>query len=203
MSINNIVSRLDLDVTLQVGAISPNSLGVRVDDLGGLTFDANGLTIYLNPDIPGGLISSSDDGLALDPEFLFGTFAVFIDSDAWKAMYATPISIIASGGSNTLISIDRYEIISDYGTTQYSGGGNVLLQYGNTAHGAGVAATQLIANTTFNAMTANAIFRADGSIANGSVPQINTAVYLTNDGGAFADGDSTFDLTVWYKIYNP
>lgn len=116
-------------------------------------------------------------------------------------MYATPVSIIAAAGANTAIVIQRMVLETVYGTTQSAAGGAVALQYGNAAHGAGALATATIAAATLNGDTASTLNMAAGAAADVLLSAAaNTAVYISNQTGAFTTGDSTYFVHVWYEV---
>lgn len=116
------------------------------------------------------------------------------------AMYATPFSIIAAPAAGNMVVIDKVVLTMDYGTTAYTGGGAINLQYGNTAHAAGPAASATIAaaNVEGSASVVNAAGGAISAVATTAIAA--TAVYISNATAAFATGDSTFTVNVWYKI---
>jgi hypothetical protein len=122
-----------------------------------------------------------------------------------KALYDTPVQLIAAPGAGKLILIDSILWDIAYGTTQYTGGGAIQAQYGNTAHGAGSPASASIAAATLNGVAASG-FIANGSGAatlNAPATVENTAVYLSNATADFASGDSTATLYVRYRVVTP
>lgn len=120
------------------------------------------------------------------------------------AMYATPRQLVAAGGAGTLIIVDSVWISATFVSAQYTAGGVIAPQYGNTAHGAGVAATGTIAAATLNAVAASSQL----SFPNAAVVAANTAcenlgIFLSNATAAFATGDSTLSVTTYYRIITP
>jgi hypothetical protein len=118
-----------------------------------------------------------------------------------KALYDTPVQLVAAPGSGKMVVIDSINWDITYGAAQFTAGGAIAAQYGNTVHGAGPAASGSIAAATLNAVA------ADTELSQGSVAlnvaksaAANTAVYLSNATQDFASGDSTASLTVRYHI---
>lgn len=118
-----------------------------------------------------------------------------------KALYDTPVQLIAAPGAGKLVVIDKIVWDIAYGTTQYTAGGAIAAQYGNSAHGVGDAASSSIAAATLNAVAANEVLSASSTqIVSVKTNCINAAVYLSNATADFATGDSTATLYVYYKI---
>lgn len=117
-------------------------------------------------------------------------------------MYAAPKEIIAAQGANTIIDVvGRPKIELNYGTTQFTNGGVVLLQYDSTIHGAGSPVTGDIAAAGFTGATADTVFAGDPSVALALASVVvNKGVYLSNKTAAFATGDSTFVVHVGYRV---
>jgi hypothetical protein len=122
-----------------------------------------------------------------------------------KALYDTPVQLVAAPGAGKLILIDSILWDIAFGTTQYTAGGAIQAQYGNTVHGAGSPASASIAAATLNGIAASG-FIANGSGAatlNAPATVENTAVYLSNATADFATGDSTATLYARYRVVTP
>lgn len=143
----------------------------------------------------------SSTSLELKPSYMNVT-EVSLSAAQWNGMYATPFQIIAAPGANKVIVVNQVLINLLYGTTQFAGGGAVGLQYGNTAHLAGAAASATEAGTDFTGVTVGALFRLNGGLGTGQSTTncANTAVYISNLAGAFTTGDGTFKVWVWYQV---
>lgn len=115
------------------------------------------------------------------------------------AMYDTPILLIPAPAAGTLNLVQSAVWNINYGGTVFANGGAIVIQYKNTVHGAGVAATATISAATLIAATANTslIFGAVSSIL--SANTIGQALYLSNASGDFTGGTST--TTVLNIIY--
>lgn len=122
-----------------------------------------------------------------------------------KALYDTPVQLVAAPGSGKLILIDSILWDIAFVSAQYTAGGAIQAQYGNTVHGAGSPASASIAAATLNGVAASG-FIANGSGAatlNAPATVENTAVYLSNATADFATGDSTATLYVRYRVVTP
>lgn len=126
---------------------------------------------------------------------------VALSNANFLGMYATPVSIIAATGANTAIVVNRMVLETVFGTTQSAAGGAVALQYGNAAHGAGPLATATISAATLNGDAASSLNEAASAIADVALTAaVNTAVFISNQTGAFTTGDSTYFVHVWYSV---
>lgn len=124
---------------------------------------------------------------------------VAISAAEFNGMYAAPKLLVAAGGANTLLVLDKVDLLMTYVSAAYADGGVVAVQYDSTANGAGV-----IASTTLSAATFQAAVSTGFMFNTGVVPQtfstcVNKGLYLSNITGAFTTGDSTFVAHVWYK----
>lgn len=129
------------------------------------------------------------------------TATVTLTAAQITALYDTPVQLIAAPGAGKLVVIDKIVWDIAYGTTQYTAGGAIAAQYGNSAHGVGDAASSSIAAATLNAVAANEVLSASSTqIVSVKTNCINAAVYLSNATADFATGDSTATLYVYYKI---
>lgn len=123
-----------------------------------------------------------------------------ITSTAFKAMYATPIVLVAAGGANTLFDVADFVLETNYASTQYASGGAIAVQYDSTVHGAGAPASATIAAATVNGYAADAVIAVEGSLASATAAAtVNKGLYLSNATGAFDTGDSTFNYHLWYR----
>lgn len=119
-----------------------------------------------------------------------------------QALYATPLLMIPAQGVHTWVvcGTSYYEFI--YGTTQYTAGGALGLQYDSTTHAGGTAASATEAAATINGFAANNGFTLAGAATGTMASMVNKGIYLANATAAFATGDSTMTVTIPYKVIN-
>lgn len=127
---------------------------------------------------------------------------VTVTSAQILGMYAAPVLIIPSPGTNKLILMNQISGTLIYNTTQYTAGGAIGLQFGSTIHGAGEPASATLAAATFNGYAASNSFQlvVDNSAVLASA--VGLGIYLSNATAAFATGDSKLLLNVSYQIVN-
>lgn len=129
--------------------------------------------------------------------------AVAVSAAEFNGMYAAPKLLIAAGGANTFISVERAVLAMTFVSAAYAAGGVVGLQYDSTVHGAGVAATNTEAAADFFAAASTA-FSFDGVSGNTVAiapfsTTVNKGVYLSNLTQAFTTGDGTWVVHLWYR----
>lgn len=156
--------------------------------------------------------ASGTGGLVVDSGFgtnnIVRYASVAITAAEFNGMYAAPKLIVAAPGANTMIIVDRIELILTYGSAPFANGGNVTFQYDSTVHGAGLPATNTQAAGDYG-QTASAVFLFNGvqgdtsgtefaviPFANG----VNKGLYLSNITGAFTTGNSNFVCKVHYHL---
>jgi hypothetical protein len=130
--------------------------------------------------------------------------AVPMTAANFKALYDTPLLMVAAGGANTLIVLKRAVIAMTFVSADYAAGGVVGFQYDSTAHGAGVAASTTEAAADFFA-AASTSFAFNGVSGNTVAiapftTTVNKGLYLSNLTQDFTTGDSTFVVHLWYSI---
>jgi len=121
----------------------------------------------------------------------------------WAAMYGAPVQILAAtvAGSGKVIIVDSFDINYTFVAAGYTGGGATLLQYGNTTHGGGIAATSTLAAAGFSDQTASMSVKVAGALAvNATASLANTGIYISNQTAAFATGDGTFTYYLRYHV---
>jgi hypothetical protein len=118
-----------------------------------------------------------------------------------QALYDTPVLLVAAQGAGTMVVIDSINWDITFVSAQYTAGGAIQAQYGNTVHGAGPAASGSIAAATLNAVAASTELSQGGTaLVVAKTAASNVAVYLSNATADFATGDSTASLTVRYHV---
>lgn len=125
---------------------------------------------------------------------------VSVTAAEFKGMYVTPKALVAAPGVATSqhLLLDA-RVFLDYGTTQFTGGGAVYVQYDSTTLGAGTKASATLAAAGFTGAVADSTGQFAGAQAVAAASTtLNKGLYLSNDTAAFAAGDSTFKVDVWY-----
>lgn len=129
---------------------------------------------------------------------------VAVTAAEFNGMYAAPKLLLAAGGANTLIVLERAALVMTFVSAAFAAGGVVSIQYDSTANGAGVAASNSQAAADFFA-AASTTFMMNGVSGNTVAiapftTSVNKGLYLSNVSGAFTTGDNTFVVHLWYKI---
>ena len=142
--------------------------------------------------------------IALD---VAATVSISLTAAQFKALYDTPIQVIAAPGAGKLVLVDSVLIDYAYSTAQYTAGGAIGLQYGNASNLRGPSASGTLAAATLNAVAASGYLSLSGSAG---VPlnvaasaSLNTAVYISNDTQDFASGSGTFNVYIKYRVVTP
>ena len=116
-------------------------------------------------------------------------------------MYATPIQLLPAPGAGMLIVVRQVVFSINFLNTQYANGGNIALQYGSAAAGAGVKACNVLSAATFNAWNVSSGISVDGLVANSSnANTVNQGLYLSNDTAPFINGNNILHASIWYAI---
>lgn len=126
--------------------------------------------------------------------------AVPITASAFNGMYGAPVQLVAAQGANTLVVLDKIDLLQTYGTAAFAAGGTVAAQYDSTIHGAGVIASTTLANTAFQGTVSAGFMFNTGVVTQTFTTCVNKGLFLSNIGAAFTTGDSTFVAHVWYKV---
>ncbi len=112
-----------------------------------------------------------------------------------QAMGVTPVELLAAAAAGTYYVIDQVEFIHTYSTAQYSGGGDVQIQYDS-----GAVAIVLFADTIITAASSTqtvvqpTIYDLDAATGSSNgfavAGAVAKSVTITNAGGAFAAGNA-------------
>lgn len=130
-----------------------------------------------------------------------GGTTVNISSANITSMFGAPVQILPAPGAGNVYLIHGFAINYAFNTAAYTGGGSITLQYGNTPAAAHGVITSTISATAFNSTTNTFSFApGDGTVVSGTQAYVNTAVYISNIGGAFATGSGTANVIVYYSI---
>ncbi len=120
-----------------------------------------------------------------------------------EAMYATPVAAVGltAPGAGEIAIIKSATLNYTFGTAAFAAGGAITLQYGNTAHAAGVAAITPITQTGFTDQTVSMIEKTGGVLAANTVTAVaNTALYWSNPGAAFTTGGGSITYYIEYIV---
>jgi hypothetical protein len=114
-------------------------------------------------------------------------------------MYATPVLILTTPPTNFAWRVVSVTYASVLGSS-ITGGGDVFLQYGNTAHGAGTHCSTALAATTLQAQDDDYYYYADGVI-DGVLQSVaaRKGIYISNITGAYTVGPSEFNVNLVYQ----
>jgi predicted RecA/RadA family phage recombinase len=159
-----------------------------VNALGGQTTDAT-VRVRLIP-LGFGPVQAADT----DPS-LIQKAVVTLTAAQIMAMYGAAVSILPSPAAGQTLVIDQIIAQMKPGATQFTGGGAVSFQY----HGTGVVPhSSSIPATTINSATAseNVVPPPTGVIQ----PPSATGIDITNATAAFATGNGTMVVTVFYSL---
>jgi hypothetical protein len=126
--------------------------------------------------------------------------AVAVTAANFNGMYAAPKLLVAAAGANTLLVLDRIELVMTYGSANYAAGGVAAVQYDSTANGAGVIASTTLSAATFQAAASTTFTMNAGVVPFPFTTTVNKGLYLSNITGAFTTGDSPMVAHVWYKV---
>jgi hypothetical protein len=125
---------------------------------------------------------------------------VAVSAAEFNGMYAAPKLLVAAGGANTQLILDKCCLVMTYGAANYAAGGVAAVQWDSTANGAGVIASSTLAAATFQAAASTTFTFNGGVVAAPFTTTVNKGLYLSNITGAFTTGDSNFVAHVWYKV---
>ena len=122
--------------------------------------------------------------------------SVALTSANLKAMYATPVQLLAAPGSGSSYIIHKVLFRMTCTSTAYTSGGNVYLQYTTNTTAVTTAADLPTSIVTGSAGTTDSM--VNGIDVN-SLSQ-NDTISITNATGAFATGTGTAVVYIWYSV---
>ena len=126
--------------------------------------------------------------------------AVPITAAEFNGMYGAPKLLVAAGGANTLLVLDRMVLAMTYNSAAYAAGGVAAAQYDSTINGAGVQASSTTVASAFQATASTSYPSIGGVVAAPFATTVNKGLYLSNITAAFTTGDSPMVAHVWYKV---
>lgn len=113
-----------------------------------------------------------------------------------KALFTTPITLVAAGGAGTIIVVDRISFGSTFVTPAYAGANNLEFRYTNAA---GTKVTVDIASATLNFAAGTQYSTAPG-VTTELIPVANAAIVVCVPVANPTAGNSLVTLTVTYRI---
>ena len=119
---------------------------------------------------------------------------VELTADQIIGMNAAPVTVVAAKGSGKVLELVGVVAIFDYGTVQFTGGGDVTLaeETSGTSLSAalGVAVIQAAADSITKVLSIGATLSE------------NKAIQITNATAPFATGDGVLRLKIAYRVHN-
>lgn len=185
---------------------SAGNVATAVSMSGDATLDNAGVLTIATGAVSGSKIANNAVDYAQLALEVSASATVALTAAQIKALYDTPVQLIAAPGVGKLVIIDSILWDIAFGTLQYTAGGVLAAQYGNAVHGLGPVASGTLDAASLNGVAASGFLSNDGIAGNLNVAasgSLNTAVYLSNQTADFATGDSTVNLYVRYRVVTP
>lgn len=135
----------------------------------------------------------------LDPTTVQYT-SVLITAVAFNGMYFAPAQLVPAAGANTMIVLDRVQLLMTYNSVAFTAGGAVAVQYDSTVNGAGVIASTTNAAANFQATTNTGFAFNQGAAVQPFTTTVNKGLFLSNLTSSFSNGNSAIVAHVWYKV---
>lgn len=184
------------DIIIGNGTDASFSLRVATVSSTGVTTVSMGLTTSIGTaNITNGAVTS-----AKIASNVLQYAAISISAAQFNGMFATPVQLIAAQGANTLIVLDKVDLLLTYNSAAYAAGGVVAVQYANTANGAGVIASTTHAAADFQVTASTGFGFNMGVVGQTFSTCVNQGLFISNITGAFTTGNSAMVAHVWYKV---
>ena len=138
---------------------------------------------------------------SLNPFVETGSNTITLSQAQVLLAYATPQLLIPAPGAGNAIVLNKVLVVTEV-STQFSGGGSGVVQYGTTVHGAGTNALSATIPAVEITAAASQIYTVNGYV-NGIVTTgiTNVGVYFSNQTAAFAGGaGSTVAFVLDYSV---
>jgi predicted RecA/RadA family phage recombinase len=191
----NNTTQLATSSTLTAAGASNKEIGYAVlsqpggvNAAGGASGDAT-VRVRLNPLGFGPVLAADTDPSLIQKAVVTLTAAQIM------AMYGAAVSILPAPAAGQVLVVDQFIVQMKPGVTQFTGGGAVSFQY----HGTGVvphSSSIPAATITSAAASENVVPPPTGVIQ----PPSATGIDIVNATGAFATGNGTMVVTVFYSI---
>ena len=188
------VSTITTNVTVSVFAAA----GV----VGTANIDDNAITTakILDANVTTGKLANNAVTSAKTAVTMLQYAAVVITAAEFNGMYAAPKQLVPAAGANTMIVLDRVELLMTYNSAAFAAGGVVAVQYDSTINGAGVIASSTQAAAGFQATASTGFAFNQGAVVQPFTTTVNKGLYLSNITAAFTTGNSAMVAHVWYKV---
>ena len=118
-----------------------------------------------------------------------------------------PAQLIPAPSGDNVINVLSYSFHFVFGTSGYSDGSNLNIQYSNSPGGSGIELATPVIPSDFMTQTNNCYFNGQGGISNQDGPTVafdtdiqGQGVFLTVPGDNFTGGDSTLVYQLFYTI---
>lgn len=149
-------------------------------------------------DIAGTVI---DSGITIANVITVQNITVTLNTAAVVGAYAAPAPLIPAPGAGKAIMVLTSQEITEV-STPFAGGGNGIVQYGNTVHGGGVQAIDAVIPSAEITAAASQIYSQYGlPTTTVSTGITNLGVFFSNATGAFTGGTaSTVTFVLQYMI---
>jgi hypothetical protein len=197
VSIVRILTSDLLSTALAPGYLTAQAANISATNYGPFQWLTNDVVLVYAAD--GWTFASVNAGFtSLVPQGWEQSTTVNLTSTQFEALYATPLLLVPAPNAGTVNVISKMLVTLNFGTTQYTAGGALGAQYGNSTHGAGEAASATLAAATINAAVASTIYEIAGVSSILVSGAEGDGIYLSNTGAAFATGDSTFQVTTYF-----
>lgn len=136
--------------------------------------------------------------------FLLGVKHIQIPLTAAQiiAMYTTPVQIVAAPGAAKSIAIEKIVFKIVRTSTAFTGGGAAIIQYDNTANGAGTqACDSTLASTVITGAAGTSLSLRNGAVVSDSTATVvNKGIFISNATAVFAAGTGTATVDIWYVV---
>lgn len=118
-------------------------------------------------------------------------------------MYAAPVQLLPAPAAGKSIMVTKLAFTITRTSTAFTGGGAVIVQYGNTVNGGGTQALDsTIASTVVTGSAGTTVTARNGAVISDlAAASIQAAgLFISNASGAFAAGTGTAVVDVWYVV---
>jgi hypothetical protein len=115
-------------------------------------------------------------------------------------MFATPVQLVAAGGAHTSYCVRAciYELL--FNSIAYTSGGVYTIQFGSSAGLGGPREMTAFSAASLNVSTNSVIFQLWDTGLSFLTTAVNQGLYFSNATGAFASGNSTLNIHLYYQL---